>query len=83
MRSVRKREYEDWFADFVLNPDLLAALFDAVLEVSLAICARQLDEVRRGRGRDPDRRRPGRAAEPDDVPRYVLRPDQATPGPPL
>lgn len=39
------RGFEDWFMDFALNPDLLAALFDAVLEVSLAICAHQLDEV--------------------------------------
>jgi hypothetical protein len=31
--------------DFCLNPNLLAALFDAVLEVSLAICAHQLAEV--------------------------------------
>jgi len=39
------RGFEDWFVDFALNQKLLAALFDAVLEVSLAICARQLDEV--------------------------------------
>jgi uroporphyrinogen decarboxylase len=39
------RGFEDWFVDFALNQDLLAALSDAVLEVSLAICARQLDEV--------------------------------------
>jgi uroporphyrinogen decarboxylase len=39
------RGFEDWFVDFALNHDLLTALFDAVLEVSLAICAHQLDEV--------------------------------------
>ena len=39
------RGFEDWFMDFCLNPDLLAALFDAVLEVSLAICAHQLDAI--------------------------------------
>jgi uroporphyrinogen decarboxylase len=39
------RGFEDWFVDFALNHDLLASLFDAVLEVSLAICAHQLDEV--------------------------------------
>jgi uroporphyrinogen decarboxylase len=39
------RGFEDWFADLALNQDLLAALFDAVLEVSLAICVHQLNEV--------------------------------------
>ena len=39
------RGFEDWFVDFCLNRDLLAALFDAVLEVSLAICEHQLREV--------------------------------------
>jgi uroporphyrinogen decarboxylase len=39
------RGFEDWFVDFALNHDLLTALFDAVLEVSLSICAHQLDEV--------------------------------------
>lgn len=39
------RGFEDWFADLALNHALIAALFDAVLEVSLAICARQLEEV--------------------------------------
>jgi uroporphyrinogen decarboxylase len=38
--------------DFALDRDRLAALFDAVLEVSLAICERQLDEV--GGGADGD-----------------------------
>jgi uroporphyrinogen decarboxylase len=39
------RGFEDWFMDFALNQDLLAALFDAVMEVSMAICERQLAEV--------------------------------------
>ena len=39
------RGFEDWFMDFAANPKLLAALFDAVLEVNLAICRNLLREV--------------------------------------
>ena len=39
------RGFEDWFADFAWNQELLALLFDAILEVNLAICAVLLDEV--------------------------------------
>lgn len=39
------RGFEDWFMDFVRDPKLLTYLFDAVLDVSLAICRRLLQEV--------------------------------------
>ena len=39
------RGFEDWFADIKANPKLLAALFDAVLEVNMAICEEILKEV--------------------------------------
>jgi uroporphyrinogen decarboxylase len=39
------RGFEDWFMDFARDRRLLGALFDAVLEVSLAICEEQLREV--------------------------------------
>jgi len=39
------RGFEDWFMDFATDRTLLACLFDAVLEVSLAICRNLLREV--------------------------------------
>ena len=39
------RGFEDWFMDFAGDRRLLEALFDAVLEVSLAICKDVLAEV--------------------------------------
>ena len=39
------RGFEDWFCDFVLNPQILEALFDAVLEVTLQMAKNQLKEV--------------------------------------
>lgn len=39
------RGFEDWFADLALEPRLAEALFDAVLEVNLAIMADALEEV--------------------------------------
>lgn len=39
------RGFEDWFMDFARDQRLLAALFDAVLEVSLAMCEELLAEV--------------------------------------
>jgi len=39
------RGFEDWFIDFRRDRKLLEALFDAVLEVSLAICRELLAEV--------------------------------------
>ena len=39
------RGFEDWFLDFARDRRLLGALFDAVLEVSLAICKELLEEV--------------------------------------
>ena len=39
------RGFEDWFMDFVRDPKLLAYLFDAVLDIDLAICRRLLEEV--------------------------------------
>lgn len=39
------RGFEDWFADIKANPKLLAALFDAVLEVNMTICEEILKEV--------------------------------------
>ena len=39
------RGFEDWFMDFAADPTLLACLFDAVLDVSLAICRNVLEEV--------------------------------------
>lgn len=44
------RGFEDWFCDFVLNPRLREALFDAVLEVTLQIAKNELKEV----GQDVD-----------------------------
>jgi len=39
------RGFEDWFVDFAGDRRLLGALFDAILEVSLAICKELLQEV--------------------------------------
>ena len=39
------RGFEDWFLDFARDRRLLAALFDAVLEVNLATCEEILEEV--------------------------------------
>jgi uroporphyrinogen decarboxylase len=39
------RGFEDWFMDFARDQRLLAVLFDAVLEVSLAMCEELLAEV--------------------------------------
>ncbi len=41
------RGFEDWFMDFILNPRLLEALFDAVLEVTMRTARNQLLEVGR------------------------------------
>jgi uroporphyrinogen decarboxylase len=39
------RGFEDWFVDVAADRRLLGALFDAVLEVNLAVCKAILDEV--------------------------------------
>ncbi|MBC8235503.1 hypothetical protein H8E77_38640 [bacterium] len=39
------RGFEDWFVDIRANPRLLAALFDAVLEINMATCEEILKEV--------------------------------------
>lgn len=39
------RGFHDWFLDLAMNQALIAALFDAVLEVNLAICEILLKEV--------------------------------------
>ncbi len=39
------RGFEDWFCDFVLNPKILEALLDAVLEVTIQMAKNQLKEV--------------------------------------
>jgi uroporphyrinogen decarboxylase len=44
-RSQYLRGFEDWFTDFAADRRLLAALFDAILEVNLAICEMILREV--------------------------------------
>jgi len=44
------RGFEDWFCDFVAEPKRLEALFDAILDVTMAITKRQLQAV----GRDVD-----------------------------
>ncbi len=41
------RSFEDWFCDFVANPKRLEVLFDAILDVTMAIARRQLQEVGR------------------------------------
>jgi uroporphyrinogen decarboxylase len=44
------RGFEDWFMDFILNPRRLEALFDAVLDVTLRMARKELQEV----GKDVD-----------------------------
>ena len=44
------RGFEDWFCDFVVEPTRLEVLFDAILDVTMAIAKRQLQAV----GRDVD-----------------------------
>ena len=39
------RGFEDWFADFASDRMLLCMLFDAVLEVNIAVCRELLDEA--------------------------------------
>jgi uroporphyrinogen decarboxylase len=39
------RGFEDWYVDCASDPNLAGALFDAVLEVNLAVCKRILREV--------------------------------------
>jgi uroporphyrinogen decarboxylase len=39
------RGFEDWYIDFVMNSDVLEALFDAILEITLKIAANQIKEV--------------------------------------
>ncbi len=39
------RGYEDWFCDFALNPAVLEALFDAVLEITLEVAKHELQAV--------------------------------------
>ena len=41
------RGFEDWFCDFVAEPKRLEVLFDAILDVTMAIAKRQLQEVGR------------------------------------
>lgn len=41
------RGFEDWFCDFVVEPKRLEVLFDAIMDVTLAIARRQLLEVGR------------------------------------
>ena len=41
------RGFDDWFCDFVLNPGILEALLDAVLEVTLQMAKNELKEVGR------------------------------------
>lgn len=44
------RGFEDWYCDLALNPPLLETLFDAILDVTLHMCRRVLQEV----GQDVD-----------------------------
>lgn len=39
------RGFQDWYTDFILNPKLLEALFDAILEVNMRICRNILKEI--------------------------------------
>lgn len=41
------RGFEDWFCDFVADPQRLQVLFDAILDVTMAIAKRQLQAVGR------------------------------------
>jgi uroporphyrinogen decarboxylase len=44
------RGFEDWYCDLALNPTLLETLFDAILDITLHMCRRVLQEV----GQDVD-----------------------------
>ncbi len=39
------RGFEDWFMDCTINPELIGALFDAVLEVNMGVCDAILSRV--------------------------------------
>jgi uroporphyrinogen decarboxylase len=39
------RGFEDWFCDFVVDPKRLEVLFDAILDITMAISRRQLQAV--------------------------------------
>jgi uroporphyrinogen decarboxylase len=39
------RGFEDWFMDFVRDPKTMQLLFDAVLDISMAVCDALLDEI--------------------------------------
>lgn len=39
------RGFEDWYCDFILNTELLEALFDAVLDITMQIAKNELKEV--------------------------------------
>jgi len=39
------RGFEDWYCDFILNPGLLEALFDTVLDITMQIAKNELKEV--------------------------------------
>ncbi len=39
------RGYQDWYTDFYLNPDVLGAIMDAILERRLAVAARAVEAV--------------------------------------
>ncbi|MCX5907577.1 MAG: hypothetical protein NTY64_10420, partial [Deltaproteobacteria bacterium] len=39
------RGFQDWFMDFIRDPNLLDTLFDAILEVNLRICRNILKEI--------------------------------------
>jgi len=41
------RGFEDWFCDFVADPKRLEILFDAILDVTMAVARRQLEAVGR------------------------------------
>lgn len=41
------RGFEDWFCDFVADPKRLEVVFDAILDVNMAIAKRQLEAVGR------------------------------------
>ncbi len=44
------RGYEDWYKDLIINPKVLGALFDAILEVNYRIAQRELELL----GKDVD-----------------------------
>ena len=43
--SMMLRGFEDWFIDSALNPDLIGALMDQVLEIQMEMCTNLLREV--------------------------------------